>query len=66
VPRDEWPEDEKELTTIQKDFEGDYGDHRQELVFIGVRMNKEAIVKLLDACLLTDAEMVSYKQHWVS
>ena len=66
VPREEWPEEEKEVATIMKDFEGEGGDHRQELVFIGVKMNKEAIVKLFDACLLTDAEMVSYRQHWLS
>jgi len=66
VPREEWPEEPKEVSTILKDFEGDYGDHRQELVFIGVRMDRAAIVAMLDECLLTDAEMVSYKQHWTS
>ena len=63
VPRDEWPEEAKEVATIMRDFEGEYGDHRQELVFIGVRMDKAAIVALLDECLLSDDEMRSYKQH---
>ena len=66
VPREEWPESELEVHTIMKDFDGLHGDHRQELVFIGVRMDKEAIVRLLDECLLTDSEMASYKQHWCS
>ena len=66
VPRDEWPEDDKEVAMIQKDFEGEYGDHRQELVFIGVKMDKKAIVKLFDECLLTDTEMDSYRKHWLS
>jgi len=66
VPRDEWPVEKADLATIQKDFDGEFGDHRQELVFIGVRMNKEAIVKLLDECLLSDGEMQSYRQHWLS
>merc|ERR1719231_1672596 len=61
VPREEWPVDERELAIINRDFDGEYGDHRQELVFIGVRMQKEAIIKMLDACLLTDQEMASYK-----
>ena len=49
VPRDEWPIEPSEVATIEKEFDdGWIGDHRQELVLIGVRMNKEAIVKLLD------------------
>ena len=66
VPRDEWPIEPSEVATIEKEFDdGWIGDHRQELVLIGVRMNKEAIVKLLDECLLTDAEMAAYQQHWM-
>ena len=45
---------------------GEYGDHRQELVFIGVKMDKGAIVTMLDECLLSDAEMQSYAMHWTS
>ena len=66
VPHDEWPTDPQEVAVINKDFDGEFGDHRQELVFIGVRMNKEAIVKMLDECLLSEAEMAAYKQHWLS
>ena len=64
VPRDEWPMDPEELAKIEKDFEGEFGDHRQELVFIGVRMDKEAIVRLMDTCLLTDHELTAYRQYW--
>ena len=49
-----------------KDFDGEFGDHRQELVFIGVKMDEEGIIKLLDECLLNDAEMDAYRQHWMS
>ena len=45
--------------------DGAYGDHRQELVFIGVKMDKAAIVRAFDECLLTDAEMDSYRMHWI-
>ena len=65
VPQEEWPVDEAEVATIMKDFDGAYGDHRQELVFIGVKMDKAAIVRAFDECLLTDAEMDSYRMHWI-
>ena len=67
VAEEEWPLDEKERREIRKDFDASadgLGDRRQEVVFIGVRMDKAAITALLDACLLTDTEMDSYKQHW--
>ena len=49
-----------------KDYQGKYGDHRQELVFIGVKMDREAIIKAFDACLLSDSEMEAYEMHWNS
>ena len=65
VPKDEWPTDAKEVDTILKDFQEPFGDHRQELVFIGVKMDVAAIIKAFDECLLTDEEMVAYKMHWL-
>ena len=42
-----------------------YGDCRQDLVFIGVGMNEEAIRKALDDCLLkTKDEFAQFKQQW--
>ena len=45
-------------------FQGSDGDRRQEIVFIGTNMNVEAIHAELDACLLSDEEMVEYRNHW--
>ena len=49
---------------VLSDFEGDFGDRRQEIIFIGMKLDEAKIVGALDACLLTDTEMAQYKKHW--
>ena len=44
--------------------EYEYKDRRQEIVFIGHRMNQMAIRELLDQCLLTDEEMALGPEKW--
>lgn len=41
----------KEYPDIAKDWDEKYGDREIKLVFIGQHMDKEAIIKSLDACL---------------
>ncbi len=55
VDEKEWPETIKEQAKVSN-WQSPYFDHRQELVFIGIKMDKEQIIKSLNECLLTDDE----------
>ena len=47
----------REDMTAPSGEEYQYQDRRQEIVFIGHGVNREAIQSLLDECLVTDEEM---------
>ena len=55
LPPQLWPpEGSDEYNAIIKDFDGPVlKDRRQEVVFIGQKLDKDAIKKALDACLIT-------------
>ncbi|MGF1581473.1 MAG: zinc metallochaperone GTPase ZigA [Gemmataceae bacterium] len=66
VPQEEWPEDPESQLGIKCQFEGEYGDRRQELVFIGRNLDEAAMRAALDACLLTDEEMEGGPEAWAA
>jgi G3E family GTPase len=56
VDDSEWPESIKQQAK-EKNWHAPYFDHRQELVFIGIGMDKEQIIQSLNDCLLSDEEL---------
>lgn len=66
IPEEAWPDDAATLKDIRSKFQGDHGDRRQELVFIGVGLKEAALRAALDTCLLTDEEMSQTISDWAS
>ena len=60
-----WPCDKEVVEAIKKDFEGPWGDRRQEIVLIGKNMRdggEKRLREALDKCLLTDEEMKQWEE----
>jgi G3E family GTPase len=71
-PTDEWPDDEAFKAEIAHDWFASpdaqghetVGDRRQELVMIGVNLDRDAWQNRLDACLLSEAEFALGQDGW--
>jgi len=66
APKDYWPEDKDSLARIEANFEGEHGDRRQEIVLIGMGMDKINLSKMLDEALLTEEEFSAGPPIWKS
>lgn len=66
VPTEQWPEDPQELAAIRSLWHDGVGDARQELVLIGMGMDEGELTRMLDTCLLTDAEMALGSHGWAT
>jgi hypothetical protein len=51
------------LAHVLEDWSGEWGDRRQEIVFIGAGMDEEGIRMALDSCLLSDREMSVFAEN---
>ena len=64
VPKERWPKEILESDGNPKNWDDEVGDRRQEIVLIGVDMNKEDLIAAFDSCLLSDEELELGEKNW--
>ena len=64
APREQWPDDPEVVREAEARWEEPWGDRRQEIVIIGQDLDHAALTAMLDAALLTDAEMAKGPARW--
>lgn len=64
VPALNWPVDDYRRDGILEKWQGPVGDCRQEIVFIGLRVDIAILQRELDACLLTTDEIAAGVDAW--
>ncbi len=63
-PESQWPDDLDLRLAVREVWDSDVGDRRQEIVFIGLKMDRDAMTNELNACLLTSEEMRMGDPAW--
>jgi len=64
VPEEHWPQDPAALAEIRAGWDPEWGDIGTELVLIGLRLDRRVLTRALNACLLSDKEMVGGEPRW--
>jgi len=66
IPKEDWPTDPESLAEIKSQWEEPFGDMRQELVFIGQKLDRQAMTNALDDCLLPEEDLLKGKDYWAT
>lgn len=66
VPCDAWPDAVDERQAILAMWQEPWGDRRQEIVVIGIDIDRLQMTEMLDRCLLTDAEFAAGEAVWAT
>ena len=65
VPKENWPDDQEYLASIEKQWVEPFGDMR-ELVFIGQGLNQKMMIKKLNDCLLNEQDVLKGRSYWAT
>ncbi len=65
TPEESWPQDEENREAIARSWDQEMGDLRQELVLIGVDLDRARLERALSRALLRPAEMALGEAGWV-
>lgn len=65
VPKTEWPAEDEQVEAIMERWDDDFGDRKQELVFIGIEIDEALLRERLSQCLLTEAELDLGTDAWL-
>lgn len=65
APQHYWPDDPESQKRIMQNMQEPFGDRRQEIVIIGIDMNKAGLTKMLDDALLTNEELELGPEAWL-
>ena len=64
VPREQWVEDGADPAEVDADWDPEFGDRKQEIVFIGAGLDATTLTAELDRCLLDDDEVGIGPEGW--
>ncbi len=66
MPQEEWPTDTAFKDQMQEDWSEQFGDRKNQIVFIGQDMDKEAILDALNFALLDEEEQKIPRSEWLN
>jgi len=66
IPLQYWPKDQQWREMLTRYWDDDYGDRRQELVFIGTGMDVADLTQRLDECLVPPSDKAMAIDRWKS
>ena len=64
IPLQHWPKDPQWREMLKSYWDDDYGDRRQELVFIGAGMDMPDLTRRLDDCLVPVSDKAMAIEQW--
>jgi len=64
TPKDQWPKGRADLAVIKEDWDRNFGDRYQEMVFIGQNFDQEKVMEKLSQCLISETEMAAGRSSW--